>query len=213
MAKILIVDDEPQILELLSIVLTRAGHEVHTAGDPHKALDICSQPASFDLVLCDVAMPMMDGHEVTRWMAAHSPGCRVILMSAFDSGCEACPYPSGCEMVRKPFDPQEVVRRIAAALEQSPRRSAESSQALYPQIRSQLLRQLVEAREALERASDQLSRLDLLRSDEELGDDVVPLQEQAKKLRSAALKVYLLAAQRYKDFQDGRLARGATPQD
>ena len=120
MAKILIVDDEHQILGLLSVILTRAGHEVHTADQPQTALDMCSSPASFDLVLSDVDMPVMDGHELARWIVTRSPGSRVMLMSAFDSTCEACPYSPQCELVRKPFDPREVVSRIAAALAQPP---------------------------------------------------------------------------------------------
>jgi CheY-like chemotaxis protein len=115
-AKILIVDDEPQILGLLTNVLTRAGYEIHTAGSAHEALELCTHSAVFDLVLSDVDMPGMDGHELARWVVARGLGIRVMLMSAFAHQCEECPHLPRCQVIRKPFVPGEVVQRVRAAL-------------------------------------------------------------------------------------------------
>ena len=116
MAKILIVDDERQILQLLKTVLTRAGFEVHTAATAHEALGMCNASAGFDLILSDVDMPGMDGHDLARWIAARNLGIGVMLMSAFDHECEHCPYAPRCELIPKPFAPRDVANRIAAAL-------------------------------------------------------------------------------------------------
>ncbi|HUI82073.1 MAG TPA: response regulator [Bryobacteraceae bacterium] len=116
MAKILVVDDERQILQLLRTVLTRAGHEIHTAGDARTALEMCHSPAAFDLVLSDVDMPEMSGHDLARWIAAKDLDIRIMLMSAFEQECDQCPYLPRCELIRKPFTPSDLVKRIAAVL-------------------------------------------------------------------------------------------------
>ena len=116
MAKILIVDDDVQILRLLTLLLRREGHDVSTAEDPRDAFAMWSQPVSFDLILSDVDMPGMDGHELARWVAARSPESRVMLMSALDPDCQDCPYSPRCEFIRKPFHPKELVKQVAAAL-------------------------------------------------------------------------------------------------
>ena len=63
--KILIVDDEPDILQALSMRLEAAGYEVITAENGYKAINAVSTESP-DLIICDIAMPGMDGHEVAR---------------------------------------------------------------------------------------------------------------------------------------------------
>src|SRR5215469_2254990 len=116
MARILIVEDEPQVKRLLNTVLLRAGHEVHTADNGQVAVDMCLTLATYDLVLSDVTMPLMGGHELARWLAVHRPGCRIILMSALDTGCDACPYAPSCTILHKPFLPKDVLSLIADSL-------------------------------------------------------------------------------------------------
>ena len=112
----MIVDDEPQILRLLTAVLTRAGHEIHTSDSTRDAFQLCISPAAFDLVLSNVDMPGVTGHDLARWLAARHPAIRVMLMSAFDSDCNECPYLERCVLIRKPFAPGEVVKQVTAAL-------------------------------------------------------------------------------------------------
>ena len=120
MARVLVVDDEPQIAKLINSLLVRAGHEVHTAGDAEAAIDMCRSHASYDLVLSDISLPAMDGHELARWIAGHCPESRVILMSALDCSCHSCPYTTPCKFVPKPFQPQHVLALITEALRQPP---------------------------------------------------------------------------------------------
>jgi CheY-like chemotaxis protein len=185
----------------LRAVLVREGHEVHTAGTSQEALEICSCSASFDLVLSAVDMPVMDGHDLARSIAARSPGSRVMLMYALDAGCDACPHSPHCGLVKKPFDPKEIVSRIAAELTQPPRPSVETSPAVhfYVQISSHLRRQLSEARATFDSASNSLSRLNWIQSDEAIGNDFARLLQEAKRVHRAAHQVYASALQRYSD--------------
>jgi CheY-like chemotaxis protein len=69
MANILVVDDEPDILAILSILLPLEGHSVQTTTDPERALDIATTTA-IDLVITDWMMPRMDGLELCRRLRA-----------------------------------------------------------------------------------------------------------------------------------------------
>jgi DNA-binding NtrC family response regulator len=120
MPRILIVDKDAQIRKLLQTILDYAGYEVLTAPDPQVAIEMCNSSEGFDVVLSGVSLPGMDGHDLARWIAAHCPNSRVILMSAVDSVCEVCPFAAGCGIMRKPFIPQAVVGKVAEALAQPP---------------------------------------------------------------------------------------------
>jgi CheY-like chemotaxis protein len=65
-ARILVVDDDLDIIRLIQIRLERAGHEVVAVGDPHKALEIFMGVDPPDVVVLDVAMPEISGLEVLR---------------------------------------------------------------------------------------------------------------------------------------------------
>jgi DNA-binding NtrC family response regulator len=106
--RILIVDDEPQIVEFLSLTFEQAGYTVRTASNGLDAIALCSEEP-FDVVLSDVRMPEMNGHELVQWVAAHHPTTRTALMSGYDevggqySGSPRCP------LIAKPFPPQEIL--------------------------------------------------------------------------------------------------------
>ena len=85
MARVLIVDDEPQVRKPLEAILLRAGHDVHTACSGADAVQMCSTSATYDVILSDVTMPGLGGHELAQRIAIHRPQCRVILMSAAES--------------------------------------------------------------------------------------------------------------------------------
>jgi DNA-binding NtrC family response regulator len=118
MPRVLVVDDEDQIRGLLQNILVRAGHEVHTANSVQAAIEMCGPPAPFDVVVTDVVMPGMDGHELARWLADRCPNMRVILMSGFDPGCEECPYADNCHRLPKPFAPQDLAALVSEVLAQ-----------------------------------------------------------------------------------------------
>ena len=82
MKRILIVEDEPDIQELLSAYLRDAGYETAAAGDGAAALD-AFESAPFDLVLLDVMLPKVDGFEVCRRIRRSSQ-VPVVMLTALD---------------------------------------------------------------------------------------------------------------------------------
>lgn len=116
-ARLLVVDDEPNIVELLSASLRFVGFEVHTATNGTTAL---AQAAELDpdLVVLDVMMPGLDGFEVVRRMRQDGLRMPVLFLTARDavedriSGLTL----GGDDYVTKPFALGEVVARIRALL-------------------------------------------------------------------------------------------------
>jgi DNA-binding NtrC family response regulator len=106
--RILIVDDEPQIVEFLSLTFEQAGYTVRTASNGLDAIALCSEEP-FDVVLSDVRMPEMNGHQLVQWVAAHHPTTRTALMSGYDEVGGKCSGSSRCPLIAKPFPPQEIL--------------------------------------------------------------------------------------------------------
>ena len=114
MAKILIVDDEPRIRELIHEHLQYAGYICEEAGDGSAALAQLSG-GGFDLVILDLMMPFMDGMTCLREMRARHINTPVIILTArgeeYDklAGLES----GADDYVVKPFSPRELVARSA----------------------------------------------------------------------------------------------------
>jgi two-component system, NtrC family, response regulator PilR len=85
MAKILVVDDDQGMRELLEIMLTEEGYRVGTSVDAGKALARCRKE-TFDLIITDLKMPKMDGITFLREVKDLSPETMVILITAYASG-------------------------------------------------------------------------------------------------------------------------------
>ncbi|QOS78766.1 response regulator [Paenibacillus sp. JNUCC31] len=79
-ARILVVDDEPVILQILHNHLSLAGHQVVQAGNGQKALDLLAQGCDPDLVITDLMMPHMSGYELCRMIRQHVDGHLPILI-------------------------------------------------------------------------------------------------------------------------------------
>ena len=79
-ASILIIDDDAAVSRTLSLILTRAGHQVTTVTSGRKGLELLTQNG-FDLVLTDIIMPELDGIEAIRRIRTDHPGLRIIAMS------------------------------------------------------------------------------------------------------------------------------------
>jgi two-component system OmpR family response regulator len=124
-ARLLVVDDEETILELLSGSLRFAGFEVMTAGSGAEALRAASASRP-DLVLLDVMLPDGDGFDVVRRLRSAGPGVPVIFLTARDGvGERVTGLALGADdYVTKPFSLAEVVERIRAVLRRAGRASA-----------------------------------------------------------------------------------------
>ncbi|MEZ4365665.1 MAG: response regulator [Kofleriaceae bacterium] len=81
MARILIVDDEPDVVRLAVAALAGRGHEVITAADGAAALDLAAAEA-FDLAIVDRNLPQIDGLEVCRRLRAGARAVPVVMLSA-----------------------------------------------------------------------------------------------------------------------------------
>ena len=116
-AKLLVVDDEPNIRELLSTSLRFAGFEVVSAGNGREAL-AAAELHSPDLAVLDVMLPDMDGFTVTRRLRAAGKHFPVLFLTAKDDTEDKVTglTVGGDDYVTKPFSLDEVVARIRAVL-------------------------------------------------------------------------------------------------
>jgi two-component system OmpR family response regulator len=116
-ARLLVVDDEPTILHLLSGSLRFAGYEVVTAASGTEAVRAAAS-ARPDLVLLDVMMPDGDGFEVARRLRATGRDVPVIFLTARDEVPDRVTgfALGGDDYVTKPFSLDEVLMRIRAVL-------------------------------------------------------------------------------------------------
>lgn len=117
--RILIVDDDPTLVEMLTFVLTRGGYQTAAATDGGRAIEIL-RSTPIDLVVLDVMLPDIDGYEICRRIRA-LPGVGqlpILMLSArtqvphrltgFESGAD--------DYVPKPADPKEILARVRALL-------------------------------------------------------------------------------------------------
>lgn len=124
MARILVIDDQPQVRAGLRLALEAGGHEAVGAGDANAGLrEFRNSP--FDLVMVDVYMPGVDGVTLIKSLRERSPGLPIIAMSGVllkNSDRTALDFlpqlPGLADVVclRKPFRPPELVKAIQVAL-------------------------------------------------------------------------------------------------
>jgi DNA-binding NtrC family response regulator len=113
--RILIVDDDPQIRAYLSLTFENVGYTVNTAGSGRDAIALCSMQA-FDVMLSDVMMPEMNGHQLAQWVSAHYPTIRTALMSGYGAVREKYSLPRECHLIAKPFRADEIVSFVDRVL-------------------------------------------------------------------------------------------------
>lgn len=117
--RILIVDDEEDIINLLRLILEDAGYEVHACTDGMDALTRLKHD-TFDLVLLDIMMPVLTGWEVLVELRNHSltKNMPVALLTARASPRDDDrEYPMDfCEYITKPFEAEDLLTRIKQIL-------------------------------------------------------------------------------------------------
>jgi two-component system, OmpR family, alkaline phosphatase synthesis response regulator PhoP len=113
MGRILIVDDEKDLVQLIGYMLTKEGHQIETANDGLEALEKLKldDPAAPlpDMVVMDVMMPRMDGHELYQKLREHprAKELPVVVLTAKGNRWEEFQNESAlCAYIDKPFDPQ-----------------------------------------------------------------------------------------------------------
>ncbi len=119
MAKILVVDDEPTLRNVLQYNLTKEAHQVRTAGDGEEAIDQAREYEP-DLILLDVMLPKLDGFEVCKAIRRES-NVPILMLTAKNSEIDKV---VGLEIgaddyITKPFSMRELVARVKAMIRRS----------------------------------------------------------------------------------------------
>jgi class 3 adenylate cyclase/CheY-like chemotaxis protein len=148
---VLAVDDQPANLRLLDAVLTPRGHRVVTASSGAEALAVL-ETEDVDLVLLDIVMPEMDGHEVCRRIRSNpsTEFLPVVMITASGSEQRLAALESGADdFVTKPFDKSELLARVASLARikryhDTIRRQAEELSEWNTELESRVTRQVAE---------------------------------------------------------------------
>jgi PAS domain S-box-containing protein len=126
-ARVLVVEDEEAVRDLVSTALTEAGYEVLAAREPREAIEIVERDGDrIDLLLTDIFMPRMSGRSLSHHLSALRPDMRLLYMSGkpddvlLDVGVVA----SGAHFLSKPFTLEELQSRVRAVLASPLRKTA-----------------------------------------------------------------------------------------
>src|SRR5213075_611922 len=120
MMRILIVDDEEVLRDVLDAVLRREGFEVAMAASGEEALSVLDEDDNIDLVILDIMLPGISGIDTLRSLRISNPSLPVIIITAFssiDGAIEAMKH-GAFHYVPKPFKNEEVILTVNKALEQ-----------------------------------------------------------------------------------------------
>ena len=122
--KVLIVDDEAHIREMMRLTLEAAGYEVGEAADGEEGLARFGDGSGYDVVLLDQKMPGIDGLETLRRLLARAPDARVVMVTAFASvelAVDAMRL-GATNFLRKPMTPEALRGAVVGALAERPAR-------------------------------------------------------------------------------------------
>ena len=117
--KILVVDDEPALLELTVQYLKEYGYEVVSAGHAHMALDILKSSPDIRLLLTDVIMPDMNGYQLANQAQVMNPAIKILLVSGFVGNkiMDESNTRYETNILLKPFRKDVLIRKIREILD------------------------------------------------------------------------------------------------
>lgn len=117
--RILVVDDDKQIVRLMQAYLTQAGYTVLTAFDGDEAMRVIRRERP-DLIVLDLMLPKHDGYEITKWLRADASlaSTPILMLTArIEDSDKILGLELGADdYLTKPFNPREVVARVRAIL-------------------------------------------------------------------------------------------------
>ena len=181
--EILVVDDTPASLRLLTELLTGHGYRIRPAQDGPMALESAAAKTP-DLILLDVNMPGMDGYEVCRHLKADEKSSRipVIFISAFGdtrqkvTGFEA----GGLDFITKPFEAEEVLARVRTHLRL--RQAEEALRNAHNTLELRVQERTAELQKSEEKARQAFEEIKVLKSQLELHNTY--LQEEVVEAKA-----------------------------
>jgi len=135
---VLVVDDEPLVVDTLGAILSQAGYRVIKAYGGPKALELSrsTRPA---LLISDVAMPQMNGVELALAVTQHTPDCDVILFSGHATERDLEPARKAGHyftLLSKPVHPVDMLRHVARSLQNSLRKKIQTHCIPQPTLNS-----------------------------------------------------------------------------
>jgi len=112
-ARLLLVDDDEPVRNVIATILRRAGHDVTVAADAKLALDAAGAAAKpFELLISDVVMPGMSGVDLSRELLARSPNLKVLLLSGYPGRDAPGGGEGGMDYLAKPVTPKQLLDRV-----------------------------------------------------------------------------------------------------
>lgn len=127
--RVLVVDDDMELLRFVTSILDRIGCDVLTASDGLKAIELLKTDSDFDLLILDLLLPIFDGPEVMSWMHRRRIGIDVIILTAYPESAlmqRALTF-RHVTVIRKPAEARTIQRAVIAVLD-----GAEAAQAAFP---------------------------------------------------------------------------------
>jgi DNA-binding response OmpR family regulator len=145
--RVLVVDDDPTVSDVVRRYLEREDYSVKLAGDGQAALDAYRRERP-DLVVLDLMLPGIDGLEVCRRLRTQDPGLPIIMLTALGEESDRV---LGLEIgaddyVTKPFSPRELVLRVQSVLRRSPPSPAPTGELVDGDLRVDVSRRIVTRR-------------------------------------------------------------------
>jgi two-component system, cell cycle sensor histidine kinase and response regulator CckA len=113
-AKVLIVEDDPGVRQIVEIVLRRAGHDVVAVEGPHEALAFLNGSSDINVVLTDVVMPDMNGYDLAVEIKKIAPDARIVFMSGY--ACDPIRQPADHSFLAKPFTAESLTLIVRGAM-------------------------------------------------------------------------------------------------
>jgi DNA-binding NtrC family response regulator len=114
--RVLLIDDEPDLLDILKAHLEQAGYQVTCAQSGREAVEH-AQRQRFDLTISDFKMPGMDGLQTLAALVELDPTTRTVLMTGYTSDeVRAAMSAGGAHLIEKPFDVTELLDLLRRAL-------------------------------------------------------------------------------------------------
>jgi len=124
--KVMVIDDEPEMLNLVKFTLERAGYEVGTCDNGRQAWDAINQFKP-DLLILDVMLPGIDGYSLQVKLAQESSTKEmpiIVLTSLEPAKTLFQKFPQVASFMTKPFNPEELLENVRLALARQPQSNA-----------------------------------------------------------------------------------------
>ena len=157
-ARLLVVDDEPDLRTLYELTLRREGHHVQTAGNVQQARQILREQV-FDVLITDMRLPDGLGLELLQWLRERQRGERCVVVTAYGTPENAVDSlkAGAFDYLTKPVDPQQLRAVVASALQG--RESAPAPRAVQPLDGQAALAMLVGGSPAMRQVRERIARV------------------------------------------------------